>query len=85
MDIPQLNPPANSGHTPWKAIGIALLVLAVVVLLLYLAAWRVNRRLKRHLAGLSGANQPASVEYGAASEITNPAPASGTATLPGTG
>lgn len=83
MDIPKLNPPANSGHTPWKAIGIALLALAVVALLLYLTVWPANRRLKQQLAGLSGANQTASAGDSAAPEITNPSPTSGATTLPG--
>jgi hypothetical protein len=78
MDIPKLNLSAASGQIPWKPIGIALLILLAVALLLYLTTWRANRRLKRELLRLAGAEQAPPTENSAVPETTEPLLASDT-------
>lgn len=77
MDIPKLNLSAASGQIPWKPIGIALLILLAVALL-YLTTWRANRRLKRELLRLAGAEQAPPTENSAVPETTEPLLASDT-------
>ena len=60
MENLNLNLPASPdgvGRAPWKPIGILLLLVISVLLLLYLFSVRANRKLKRHIAGLTGDNE----------------------------
>ncbi len=57
LNLTQTVNPDGVGRVPWKPIGILLLLVFSVLLVLYLFSVRANRKLKRRVVGLTGANE----------------------------